>query len=188
MSIESFNPGSPEYREVKDLPQEHQAEFANVEGGFVQKSALETQERLEKEAKEMDDLRGGIKKLFSVGKVEPEDIMRKEASIEDGVRKRAKETGKNEAYVQDETRQIIRDEKLLSSLSTKELAKEVEDDRLRGFSNSRDYHRIDIMKDEIGKRKLRPVAKVLSFLSSLVPGNDDVKKGLEQAKKRNPFF
>lgn len=36
----SFNPSNPEYKKVEDLPQEEQSRFVNVEGGFVQKTAL----------------------------------------------------------------------------------------------------------------------------------------------------
>lgn len=43
-----FNPSSPEYKKVEDLPQEHQAEFVDVEGGFVKKEAVETMSESEK--------------------------------------------------------------------------------------------------------------------------------------------
>lgn len=40
---EKFNPSSPEYKQVKDLPQEHQEKFVDIPeeegGGFVMKSA-----------------------------------------------------------------------------------------------------------------------------------------------------
>lgn len=40
MNHENFNPSSPEYKEVKDLPKEEQVNFADVEGGFVRSSAM----------------------------------------------------------------------------------------------------------------------------------------------------
>jgi hypothetical protein len=48
--MENFNPSSPEYKKVEDLPEEHQADFVNVEGGFVTKEANENIERAEKMA------------------------------------------------------------------------------------------------------------------------------------------
>lgn len=41
MSRETFNPGNTQYKKVEDLPEEEQAGFSNVEGGFVRKEAKE---------------------------------------------------------------------------------------------------------------------------------------------------
>lgn len=41
MSKEQFDPNNPNYKKVEDLPSENQKNFTNIEGGFVQKSALE---------------------------------------------------------------------------------------------------------------------------------------------------
>ncbi len=45
MAGEKFNPSSPEYRQVKDLPEEHRGEFVDIPkeegGGFVRKEAAE---------------------------------------------------------------------------------------------------------------------------------------------------
>jgi hypothetical protein len=41
MSEKIFNPFDPKYKKVEDLPEEEQAGFSNVEGGFVRKEAKE---------------------------------------------------------------------------------------------------------------------------------------------------
>lgn len=46
MSLESFNPSSPKYKDVKDLPQEEQENFADVPGGFVMKSAFDNEKEV----------------------------------------------------------------------------------------------------------------------------------------------
>lgn len=40
-----FNPSSPGYKKVEDLPQEHQAEFVDIEDDFVKKEAVENKEK-----------------------------------------------------------------------------------------------------------------------------------------------
>lgn len=54
MNQEKFNPHNPEYKKVEDLPQEHQAEFSDVEGGFVRRSAAENFEKAETRADEIN--------------------------------------------------------------------------------------------------------------------------------------
>jgi len=41
MEIPKFNPHSPEYKKVEDLPMEERENFKDVKGGFVKKTALE---------------------------------------------------------------------------------------------------------------------------------------------------
>ncbi len=68
MSEKEFNPASPEYKKVEDLPKEHQGDFVNVpEGGFVRKSAVTISESL------------------ANGKYESETASMKEALMKDAV-------------------------------------------------------------------------------------------------------
>ncbi|MBI5798820.1 MAG: DUF4116 domain-containing protein [Candidatus Yonathbacteria bacterium] len=48
MSHEAFNPHNPEYKKVKDLPQEEQKNFADFEDGFVGEKAVEALDDSEK--------------------------------------------------------------------------------------------------------------------------------------------
>lgn len=43
MPKESFNPSNPEYQRTEDLPVEQRNRFQNVEGGFVQREAVEVE-------------------------------------------------------------------------------------------------------------------------------------------------
>lgn len=45
--MEGFNPHNDEYKIVEDLPQEQQAGFVNVDGGFVRKEAKELLDKTE---------------------------------------------------------------------------------------------------------------------------------------------
>ena len=55
MNPEKFDPHNPEYKKVEDLPQEHQAEFLNVEGGFVRNTTVEDKEEAHIEALSFSD-------------------------------------------------------------------------------------------------------------------------------------
>ena len=58
MEKEKFDPKDEQYKEVADLPPEHQEEFMNVEGGgFVSESAILNTKEAEKMAREENDLR-----------------------------------------------------------------------------------------------------------------------------------
>ncbi len=45
--MEGFNPHNDEYKKVEDLPQEQQAGFVNVDGGFIRKEAKELIDKTE---------------------------------------------------------------------------------------------------------------------------------------------
>lgn len=83
MNPEKFNPNSPEYMEVKDLPKNQQENFADVSDGFVRKEVLENQARHEKDAKEINSVRSSIYKLFGRNKVSVSDNLHTEALSED---------------------------------------------------------------------------------------------------------
>lgn len=86
----NFNPSNPEYKEVKDLPQEVQKDFADVEGGFVTKEALEHAESANEDAALKNKRRGILQKLFNVGEVSELDVLHEEAFFEDKILDNAK--------------------------------------------------------------------------------------------------
>lgn len=65
-----FNPSSPEYKKVEDLPQGHQAEFADVEGGFVKKEAIENKEKAERMAHVENSIRSKMDEAIEIAMAE----------------------------------------------------------------------------------------------------------------------
>lgn len=77
---EKFNPSNPEYKKVKDLPDEHRGEFIDVKsGGFVRKEVGKYEKDLKKEA----DLR--MLRCFDLDYL---DLARLEAEEENRLRSR----------------------------------------------------------------------------------------------------
>lgn len=64
MSPEKFNPSNPEYKEVKDLPQEHQENFVDVKGGFVGENAKMEFVKAEDRAKIENESRPLVSQVF----------------------------------------------------------------------------------------------------------------------------
>ncbi|MDO8604711.1 MAG: hypothetical protein Q7K40_04960 [bacterium] len=87
----NFNPSNPEYKEVKDLPQEEQKNFVDVEGGFVMKEALEHVESANEDAALRNKRRGILQKLFNVSEVSELEVLHEEAFSEDKTLDNAKQ-------------------------------------------------------------------------------------------------
>ncbi len=79
MGIEDFNPSSEAFGSTGDLPEDQQAKFVDVEGGFIRKEAAEYQERMSEEAKEKNDARGIFSRAFGMGKTSEDQLIREEA-------------------------------------------------------------------------------------------------------------
>lgn len=78
-----FDPSSPEYNKVEDLPKEHQKEFVDVKGGFVRRSALEVLKDAAGWAEEVNITDWG----FPTDPVEKTQFLQNEAWLEIGKRK-----------------------------------------------------------------------------------------------------
>jgi hypothetical protein len=81
---EKFNP--LDYKSLNEMPEDKKGEFAEVEGGFVTKSAKEYSDSFEKEAEMLNSERSFLKKIFNRDKVSFVDIAEEEAIKEDWAR------------------------------------------------------------------------------------------------------
>lgn len=82
MNQEKFDPHNPEYKKVEDLPQEQQAEFADVEGGFVRKEAIEEYRSAEAKTKQENSQRSFVDKSLGKNKMTSLDILHKAGLVE----------------------------------------------------------------------------------------------------------
>lgn len=68
--MEKFNPNDKKYEKAEDLPQEKQEEFVNVEGGFVRKGMIESQEKAERMAHVEHSVRSKIDEAVQIAMAE----------------------------------------------------------------------------------------------------------------------
>src|SRR3990167_7054106 len=86
MNQEKFDPSNPEYKKVEDLPQEHQVEFVNIEGGFVRKEAMKELKEAEVVAKGYSDDRPFMERITGKNNTTALDILKNQASWHDFMR------------------------------------------------------------------------------------------------------
>lgn len=177
MSHESFDPSK--YKNVAEMPKDQQENFEAIPTApdapeeFVKKSALQIQARFEEDAQKINELRSGIKKLFGKGKIDSDDSMRAEADIEDRERMQRTSPGLNSPVVAKNVQYEM--ENRYSRIKNESEQRESIGERIKsGFKTW--------LRGEGGSSSRS------SSTSSFLPSNEDVAKGLEQAKKRNPFF
>lgn len=99
----SFNPSNPEYKEVKDLPQEVQEDFIDVDGGFVRKEAAGHAEDAGEDAALSNKRRGIIQKLFNVSEMSELSVLHEEAISED----KALDNAKHEERIRKEEEEHV---------------------------------------------------------------------------------
>lgn len=86
MNPEEFDPSNPEYKKVEDLPQEHQSEFSNVEGGFVRKEAVKELREAEASAKDWNSVRPFVERVTGKNKSTALDVLKRYAESADSFR------------------------------------------------------------------------------------------------------
>ena len=116
--MEKFNPTDPSYRAIEDLPYEHQDKYVPYENGFVRKEAIEAWGFWEKEAKEKNENRFVLKRVFNLDFHDAMQLAMEEARVEDIERTRSEENRKAREWLKQEAWKEIRelDKKLSNAL------------------------------------------------------------------------
>lgn len=95
---EKFDPSNDKYKKVEDLPEEEQSKFKNVEGGFVETTAIENEEKAESMAHAENNSRSESEATIS--------------RIREGSIESADEKGESAGKKYDEEQGLLRLEKL----------------------------------------------------------------------------
>src|SRR5580692_7460422 len=82
--MEKFNPNNPEYKSTSDLPPEQSQNYVDLpDGGFIDKSAWDSEQHRSQDAKQRNKSRPLLKKAFLQDKISPVDIAHEQALEED---------------------------------------------------------------------------------------------------------
>lgn len=84
-SFEKFNPNNLEHKKVEDLPQEHQANFVDVVGGFVRREAAEGRHVKQAEfyAEDLNSMRSLWDRIRGKNKLTALDELQRSAAVDD---------------------------------------------------------------------------------------------------------
>lgn len=136
MNPDKFPSNNLEYKEVKDLPQEHHDEFKDVEGGFVRKSANENREEVfDFVDKQISQEVVGIIEERGLGDLTIEDYSKVRKEAIERVIERMKDESPELYSIINETEKQVDDEisKLTSVLEKNDASSEEINDSRRSF-------------------------------------------------------
>lgn len=115
---EKFNPMDSEYKKAKDLPEDQQENFVDVDGGFIKKEAMEHQGKFERDAKLWNERRPMLERLFKDNKIDPMEFAHEEATFVDEYETKLIDAKEEAAKEKEDLlkKQIEETEKLINSL------------------------------------------------------------------------